>query len=402
LLVALVLTTFGLAISAALVSSVAARAALARASRSAIVAMHAADSALALARAELLANRDFDQDGLPLGSVRGELGAARFEVLSEKLDRRHYRLTATARCAVARRTIESIVAIETEAPSPFGLGAFGDLWTTLDGCSADAYDSGAGSYADQTTSSDARGSFALDGSPVGSNGDIVVRDGVVRGDATPGAGSNVVVHRGGVTGSTAPRKEAHTLPLVDTSEIYEHGRLLRSAHDYSQWPRTGRVEISGNAVRVRFGATLTIPAGTWYVLSLRVDRGGVVSAAGPVRLYVGRQLVAERGALVNSTQVPERLQIFAFGDETLSPTDRVRLSAKAGLHVAVYAPRMGITVTGGGAVYGALVGRTLTMRDGTAYHFDRELGELPGPIVPRSVKQLTWRRAPTPREHEGL
>jgi hypothetical protein len=56
--------------------------------------------------------------------------------------------------------------------------------------------------------------------------------------------------------------------------------------------------------------------------------------------------------------------------------------------MAVYAPNSTITFSGGGDIYGAMVGHTITDSNGTKVHYDVHLNSLAG----SGVVMLAWRQ----------
>lgn len=405
LVVALVLTMIGAGLCAAMMTSVTSRATLTRTSRAGMSAMEVADSGLALARAELCANKDFDGGGI--GTVAGTLGTNAYAVTCDAVDASHYMLRSTGRQDIARRTIESLVEVTESSSYLFGLGAFGDHWVTITGGTiSDAFDSDLGPYITQAVNLDGKGLYASWGSPVGSNGWITVSGTgtYVRGDVTPGTTSTVSVNGGGgVDGSTAPRKVAQTLGDIDTSPIYdEKGNLLPSAVAYNTWPKLGKVTFSGNSVTVGLGGILEIPAGDHYLANLKVSNGGILKVNGNVRLFIGNELDATGGSIVNASQVASQLQIFGLADDSLNPSSGIHLSTKLGLFAAVYAPKTAVTLNGGGFFCGAIVSRTLKETGGSAFHYDQALAKVKTGVAERHVKQMSWRRAATPEAHKEM
>jgi len=65
------------------------------------------------------------------------------------------------------------------------------------------------------------------------------------------------------------------------------------------------------------------------------------------------------------------------------------LSGGSGSYAVVYAPNSPITISGGGAWYGAILGKSFTDSGGSAVHYDKGLRNLvqPGPYYPIS---FTW------------
>lgn len=69
--------------------------------------------------------------------------------------------------------------------------------------------------------------------------------------------------------------------------------------------------------------------------------------------------------------LPSNLQIY--GTPSAS---QIKVTGGSNAAMAVYAPNADVTITGGGQIYGALYGKTVTNTGGAEIHFDLALQNL--------------------------
>ncbi|MCZ6653568.1 MAG: hypothetical protein O7D91_11140, partial [Planctomycetota bacterium] len=111
---------------------------------------------------------------------------------------------------------------------------------------------------------------------------------------------------------------------------------------------------------------LTLAPGTYYFNSVLIDGVSTLTTTGLTKIYITGTAAFTGNGVVNTTQVPENLQIFSTGP-TLS------LDGTAGFYGAVIAPTTDIILAGTGEYYGTILGRTVDS-DGTAtIHVDESL-----------------------------
>jgi hypothetical protein len=396
---AVILAIVAASMSAAMMATVTSRASLTRQSRDGMLAIEQVDNGLSLSRAELQSEKDLDGDGVK-GTTKGNMAGADFVVASTKMDTTHYRLVGTATFGSQKRTVESVVEVTQSVTNPFQYAAFGEDWVVFNGGSkGDAFDSDAGPYAFQAVNTDKWGNMiAQSDCDIGSNGPITISGtgSVVNGDACAGPTDSTILNGGGqVDGSTAPLLEEAKMPGVDVSQVYdENGTVKPALKNYSSWLKVGNatVDAIGN-IDVKNGGVLTIPEGTYYVNSIKLTNASKIVTVGKVTLFLGHKCDATGGTFVNTSQIASNLMIMGLGDESLSGSDNIQVNSQMGFFGAIYAPKMGVTISGGGSYYGSVVGLTVKDTGGSAFHFDLALKEVSAPVLgPVAVKQISWRR----------
>jgi hypothetical protein len=100
-----------------------------------------------------------------------------------------------------------------------------------------------------------------------------------------------------------------------------------------------------------------------------VDSGPVILQATATGVSAGTccALNFSGGTVSNIGGLPANLQIV-----TGSAAD-VILSGGSGDYCVVYAPNSDITISGGGDIYGAVIGNTINNSGGSSIHYDRNL-----------------------------
>jgi hypothetical protein len=239
-------------------------------------------------------------------------------------------------------------------------------WVSVPGTpNTDSYDSRQGAYGWGNAKD--RGSICSDG-PIGVDGAAVVR-----GDARAGKGHGVSITGGAtVTGSIGSRQKRMRMPPVDASEA-------AFTNDNDQVPLVPKgnswespVDGDGNFL-LDGNKNLELSPGTYYFRDFTLAGQAVLNISGPepTRIYVTGNLYRGGNVIVNnSTQTPVNLQIFMTGGtaEVTSGND---------FHGVIYAPNTAVTIDGNSDLYGAVVGKTLTITGSGAGHYDESL-ELEG------------------------
>lgn len=248
------------------------------------------------------------------------------------------------------------------AQIPFFDGAlFGEESVVINGnVVTDSYDSAAGPYGPDNR--------LLSEASVGSNQDIsLTGNTTIYGDATPGPdgaltmGPNVVV-----AGSTDPRPQARELPPVpDPSGAISLPDISLSGNSTytltSGTYRVGRISVTGNA-------------------SLIVDATG-----GPVILFIEDSMDVAGNGIVTLSQRPRDFRIFSASEASLT------IGGNAAFFGQVYAPAAEVHVVGNGDIYGALVGRQVTLDGNAALHYDLSLAD---ETASGSFRIVSWWRVP--------
>jgi hypothetical protein len=125
---------------------------------------------------------------------------------------------------------------------------------------------------------------------------------------------------------------------------------------------TGDLTVSG-------GKTVTLANGTYCFHDLTLSGNSELRVTGPVVIRLTGQLKASGGTFANPTNVPANLQISS----SYAGKDGVSLSGGSGAYLTVYAPKTGVTISGNAPLYGAVLGKTLTLSGNASVHYDVRL-----------------------------
>jgi hypothetical protein len=288
-------------------------------------------------------------------------------------------ITSTGTNTSRSRTVQATMFKQLD---PFRLPLFADQGVGVTGQSTiDWYDSRVGPYT------------GIPSPPhhahIRSNQGISVAGGAdVYGDATPGPGyTTTVCNNCFVAGSTAPATETLSYPLPDVSvpeTDNDNTNICAVANDCT----SGVWSPSTKTIAVSNGAKLTLRSGTYNLCRLQVSSGTGVTIAlvpsdGPIRIYFSAPGTSPCGTQTDPIdikggtwslpgQVAPNFQMYVRG----STTQSTAVTVKAGgvFMGGIYAPASNVTITAQGDLYGAFVGKTLSMSGGGDLHYDRALG----------------------------
>ncbi|CAN5850540.1 hypothetical protein BH11MYX3_BH11MYX3_03120 [soil metagenome] len=256
----------------------------------------------------------------------------------------------------------------------FDYAAFGKNKVEIGGNSTtDSYDSSVGSYAATVS--------ATTGGAVGTNGNgCSVVD---LGGSSTTIGGNIQYGPSGtvcsVSGSGSPTVYGTKTPL--TSSISMPSVTIPSTIGVAQ----GNLTASGvttltatpnntwGAVNVGNGETLNLTTGT-YIFD-HMDVKGAVTVTGPVTVYLKcststTAMTMNNGLLNPGTPQKSTNLVFMLGP-TCATADFAGGSNSA---FAVYGPDTAIDVHGNSDMFGAVVGKSLTLSGGIDIHYDKALG----------------------------
>jgi hypothetical protein len=172
------------------------------------------------------------------------------------------------------------------------------------------------------------------------------------------AGQNVT-NNGTVLGTVTQNSPspAITAPPVPACSPYSTGTGIGGQFSYNA--ANGNLSVQG-------GKSATLAGGTYCFHDLTLGGGSTLTISGPVTIFLNGKLNAGGGSsFVNPTKVPANLQISS----SFSGADGVTLP-NASSYLRLNAPQTDVTLAGGGAVFGSLLGKTLTLSGGSAVHFD--------------------------------
>jgi len=133
--------------------------------------------------------------------------------------------------------------------------------------------------------------------------------------------------------------------------------------------------VYGGDVKLTSGMTMHLRAGTYDFNSITlVGNASIVIDSGPVIMNIvgtgsANPIDLSGGSVSNMSFVPENFQI------TYGGTRGVAVSGGAATSLVVYAPNAQVSLTGGGSIYGSVLGATIDNHGGTDVHYDRHLPE---------------------------
>jgi hypothetical protein len=255
----------------------------------------------------------------------------------------------------ASRRLEVIVGSRAGAGGGLFGGGFrsSNLLTMSGGSSADSYDSSAGAYNELRPGSDAM---------LTANGKVTL-SGPVLGNVVLGP-SGTVNDSSGVSGSVVSGPaETFDYPPLDLTGP------MASNLDATVSPSTA-YNGGSKALSMSGGGTITLGPGVYYFSAVTLSGGskivlsGAVDPAHPVEIYVSGKFSCSGGGIINPTQIPSALRLYAAG-----PQD-VTLSGGSGFYGLVHAPNSKVTISGGGDFYGAINAHDLVNSGGTTLHYD--------------------------------
>jgi hypothetical protein len=215
-------------------------------------------------------------------------------------------------------------------------------------------------------------SRAGDKGSICSDGPVTLEGGaIVRGDARSGKGFPVTLTGSSqVTGSRGQRLKPLNLPPVDasTAAATNDNSTLPLIQKGNSW--LSPVDGSGNFL-LDAGKTYDMPAGTYYFKDLTLTGQSTLNLSGQTKIYVTGKLDTSGGYVINSTQIPNNLQILMTGSTG-------RVTAKVDFYGVIYAPNTDVTIDGSANWFGATVGKTLTATGSGEIHYDEslDLGEV--------------------------
>jgi len=267
-----------------------------------------------------------------------------------------------SRCAVA--TVNLTVTLN----SLIGLGG-----VTISGASyADSYDSDGGYPATKGSLANILSNGAITISESGkAQGNVrstqagvaISGAGKVTGDAT--AGTTVSRSGSGVVGGTITNNALS--PLVTLPAVAACGPAYSSnsgiSGTYSYNASTGDLILSGVN-------SATLANGTYCFHNLTLANSAQLKVAGPVIIKLtGALKIGGASRLTNTTEIPGNLRILS----SYAETNGVTINNGANNHIVIYAPQTAINISGTGRLFGGAVGKTITVLNSGALHYDVRL-----------------------------
>jgi hypothetical protein len=261
----------------------------------------------------------------------------------------------------------------------FDYGAFASCGITMSGGGVtNSYDSSIGSYTVSQSAPPSNGSLGEDCTTANSvdlSGSTTKVNGNV--DFGPGGTSGSVIKESGgasFTGSSNALGSSLTLTPVT---IPVTGSNLGDLTCGTCSPATNNTY---HDVKISGGGSLTLNAGTYVMDTLSLSGNSTLNvASGPIIVYIAcvdttnNALDLSGGTVANASQKSTDL-VFMLS----STCATAKISGGSQASYAVYAPGTDITISGGGTLYGAVVGADVKDTGGSAIYYDKALKNFVG------------------------
>ena len=233
----------------------------------------------------------------------------------------------------------------------------------------DSYNSSIG-YAthDDSATLLSNGTITLQGAQIhgdliaaGSSGRVVLQaNSLVTGDID--YGNTISLASSATVGGTSMHQSdpPFVAPIPNACGSYTAAPPLTGAYTYD--PVKGNLTVSG-------GGSATLGAGTYCFNNVTVSGGSTLAFSGAVIINVTGKFTDSGGSLQNPSQIPANLQVFS----SYTGSNGVTVSGTSSTYMSIYAPGTNVTVSGGGAYFGSLVGKTLVVSGNSQVHQDLDL-----------------------------
>ena len=252
--------------------------------------------------------------------------------------------------------------------NPQNLGVFGATGVSISGGYVDSYDSTQGAYNGVHGSNVSVGTNSIASSAINLSGgaadygDAYVGPGGDPAKAITKSGGAVINGTGGAL-SILKNMTPMSDPGGGTPTTFNNGTTLTPG-TY----RVSSINLSGSGLGTINGNVTIYVTGS---LSLSGSSRIVILPGGSLTIYLNGTLNVSGGAIVNQTLNPHNLTIY--GTSTCTTAS---YSGSSALYGTIYTPVANTTISGGVNVYGAVIGRSVTISGGAAVHYDNSLGNI--------------------------
>jgi hypothetical protein len=153
-----------------------------------------------------------------------------------------------------------------------------------------------------------------------------------------------------------------TLPAVPAcGPPYSSNSGISGTYSYNA--STGDLILSGVNIA-------TLANGVYCFRNLTLTNSAQLKINGPVVIKItGTLNIGGASRLNNTTGNPGNLRILS----SYSGANGVRINNGAANHIMVYAPRTGVSISGTAPLFGSVVGKTITVTNSGAIHYDTRL-----------------------------
>jgi hypothetical protein len=282
-----------------------------------------------------------------------------------------YRATIHGAFDDAQRSIEAV--LQVTPLSLFRYAAFGDEGVTLDGNPyVDSYDSRSGEY-DEVTNANGNGDVGTnDTSP----GAITMDGSNVYVDGQLSVGPNVTDPETIVTGFDADKISGDP-PVISQPEFPLPAVQIPEG-------------VTCNPLSLTGAVVFTLPSpGTYCFSDLAVQGGAVLTATGPVTVYLTESLSFEGNSTIGVVNDPTKfLFLMASGTEVEIVGS---IEGNAEFYGAMYGPDAAFSIAGNAEIYGSVIGNEVTLAGNAELHYDEALADVDILSNEGVVDVLSWR-----------
>jgi RHS repeat-associated protein len=210
------------------------------------------------------------------------------------------------------------------------------------------------------------------GNVVSSQGKVILQSGsLVSGDLTY---ATTLTNSGTVQGTiTHQTSSPFTSPIPAACGTFQAAPTVSNnwvTGNFTYDQTHGDLTVSG-------GQAATLANGTYCLHKVTLSGGSTLTVNGAVLINLTGQLSASGGTFVNTTSRPTNLQISS----SYTGNNGVTLSGGTNAYLKVLAPGTSITLSGGSPIFGALVGKTLTVSGNSVIHYDTRMPDTTPPRV---------------------
>ncbi|MCP4686307.1 MAG: hypothetical protein GY867_12790 [bacterium] len=265
-------------------------------------------------------------------------------------------ISSTAFEREGKATVELMVI--PEKARPFRHAMFGDdLVDIRNSMNTDSYNSDSGTYA---------GTKDTLGGDVGSNGNIIVKNGAsVGGDVGTSTTGGASVNGGATVYGD----------IYDDGEVQELPEIPQSEYDWAEANNDALTNISGsysyNSSTNAFtsSGTVTLTEGTYFFSSITLKNSAdlLIPAGDQVTIYITGDIELKHASEVNAGGDPAGLVIFSQGDFVLKNSGEIS--------AAFYSPEGSADLRNSGEYFGSITAKDIVAHNSAKFHYDRSLGE---------------------------
>ena len=173
---------------------------------------------------------------------------------------------------------------------------------------------------------------------------------------------------------------AYTIASITSATTLPRATDLTPASDGKYYYNIGSIKLNGS------GRTLTIAdnvvirmAGNISIsTSLTINSPSALKSPA-LEIFTEHDFDVSGSGTVNYAGNPANFKLWGTKPQSASTTQSIKINGNGNLSAVVYAPKGDISMHGGGnvgAVYGAMVGNSITVTGHSNFHYDEALGEI--------------------------